>query len=181
MESASVGQWLLLLLAVAFADISVLADTTTVTTAAKFVSGTPTPSIASNTTPTAAPTTGSSNTTALTTNTTAHATTANKNTSSTVVPSTTKGASTSSSGSNTTASAATSSTKAVTKTNESISTDTPSTAAVSKRTSKFDLGSFIGGIILTLGLFIVLYLACRFYNSRRGVRYRTIDEHEAII
>eukprot|EP00079_Xenopus_tropicalis_P015019 XP_004912151.1 PREDICTED: porimin [Xenopus tropicalis] len=47
--------------------------------------------------------------------------------------------------------------------------------------SGFDLGSFIGGIVLTLGIIAVLFFGCKFYNSRRGVRYRTIDEHEAII
>lgn len=49
------------------------------------------------------------------------------------------------------------------------------------KSSKFDAGSFVGGIVLTLGILIVLYLGCKFYASKRGVQYRTIDEHEAII
>ncbi|OCT93190.1 porimin [Xenopus laevis] len=52
---------------------------------------------------------------------------------------------------------------------------------VSPQISGFDLGSFIGGIVLTVGIIAVLFFACKFYNSRRGVQYRTIDEHEAII
>ncbi|KAM4700638.1 porimin [Discoglossus pictus] len=66
-----------------------------------------------------------------------------------------------------------------TKTTGSLTTSIAA-AAVSKG-SAFDLGSFIGGIVLTLGLLAVLYFGCRYYNSKRGVRYRTIDEHEAII
>nr|XP_033806446.1 porimin isoform X1 [Geotrypetes seraphini] len=171
MESASVWQGLLLLLlAVAFAGASEPS-----TTSAKLVSVIPTLNTAPNTSTIAPNSTIFSNMTVFTTNTTAPATTAGKNTSSTVIQPTTKGASTNSSGSVSTAS-----TKTVTAANLSTSTATPA-AAVPKRTSKFDVGSFIGGIILTLGIFIVLYLACRFYNSRRGVRYRTIDEHEAII
>ncbi|XP_069495164.1 porimin isoform X2 [Ambystoma mexicanum] len=58
--------------------------------------------------------------------------------------------------------------------------NTTGTAGQSK-SSKFDAGSFVGGIVLTLGILIVLYLGCKFYASKRGVQYRTIDEHEAII
>nr|XP_019568231.1 PREDICTED: porimin [Rhinolophus sinicus] len=47
--------------------------------------------------------------------------------------------------------------------------------------SKFDIGSFVGGIALTLGILSVLYIGCKTYYSRRGIRYRTIDEHDAII
>ncbi|XP_048965998.1 porimin isoform X2 [Canis lupus dingo] len=47
--------------------------------------------------------------------------------------------------------------------------------------SKFDTGSFLGGIVLTLGVLSILYIGCRMYYSRRGIRYRTIDEHDAII
>ncbi|XP_043852673.1 porimin [Dromiciops gliroides] len=46
--------------------------------------------------------------------------------------------------------------------------------------SKFDIGSFVGGIVLTLGVLSVLYIGCKTYYSR-GIRYRTIDEHDAII
>uniref|UniRef100_A0A8C9E4T5 Transmembrane protein 123 n=1 Tax=Phocoena sinus TaxID=42100 RepID=A0A8C9E4T5_PHOSS len=47
--------------------------------------------------------------------------------------------------------------------------------------SKFDTGSFVGGIVLTLGVLSFLYIGCKMYYSRRGIRYRTIDEHDAII
>ncbi|XP_012584801.1 PREDICTED: porimin [Condylura cristata] len=49
------------------------------------------------------------------------------------------------------------------------------------KSSKFDTGSFFGGIVLTLGVVSILYLGCRVYYSRRGIQYRTIDEHDAII
>ncbi|EHB16821.1 Porimin [Heterocephalus glaber] len=49
------------------------------------------------------------------------------------------------------------------------------------RGSKFDTGSFVGGIVLTLGVLSILYIGCNMYYSRRGIRYRTIDEHDAII
>nr|XP_023410472.1 porimin [Loxodonta africana] len=49
------------------------------------------------------------------------------------------------------------------------------------RGSKFDIGSFVGGIVLTLGVLSILYIGCKTYYSRRGIRYRTIDEHDAII
>nr|XP_045002233.1 porimin [Jaculus jaculus] len=47
--------------------------------------------------------------------------------------------------------------------------------------SKFDTGSFVGGIVLTLGVLSILYVGCKVYYSRRGIRYRSIDEHDAII
>nr|XP_031531231.1 porimin [Vicugna pacos] len=47
--------------------------------------------------------------------------------------------------------------------------------------SRFDTGSFVGGIVLTLGVLSFLYIGCKVYYSRRGIRYRTIDEHDAII
>ncbi|XP_005346840.1 porimin [Microtus ochrogaster] len=47
--------------------------------------------------------------------------------------------------------------------------------------SKFDTGSFVGGIVLTLGVLSILYIGCKVYYSRRGIRYRSIDEHDAII
>ncbi|ERE75956.1 porimin-like protein [Cricetulus griseus] len=40
--------------------------------------------------------------------------------------------------------------------------------------SKFDTGSFVGGIVLTLGVLSVLYIGCKMYYSRRGIRYRSI-------
>ncbi|XP_044875084.1 porimin isoform X1 [Mauremys mutica] len=60
-------------------------------------------------------------------------------------------------------------------------TATAKSAAVLSRTSRFDVGSFFGGIVLTLGMLAILYVGCKTYHSRRGVQYRTIDEHDAII
>ncbi|XP_045871939.1 porimin [Meles meles] len=58
---------------------------------------------------------------------------------------------------------------------------TPTINSTRNPGSKFDVGSFLGGIVLTLGVLSLLYVGCRTYYSRRGIRYRTIDEHDAII
>uniref|UniRef100_A0A2K6T0V5 Transmembrane protein 123 n=1 Tax=Saimiri boliviensis boliviensis TaxID=39432 RepID=A0A2K6T0V5_SAIBB len=50
-----------------------------------------------------------------------------------------------------------------------------------KKGSRFDTGSFVGGIVLMLGVLSILYIGCKMYYSRRGIRYRTIDEHDTII
>ncbi|NWT91738.1 PORIM protein, partial [Urocynchramus pylzowi] len=65
-------------------------------------------------------------------------------------------------------------------------TSSPPVTATSKseavvKTSRFDVGSFVGGIVLTLGVLVILYIGCKTYHSRRGIQYRTIDEHDAII
>ncbi|XP_064501230.1 porimin isoform X2 [Pseudopipra pipra] len=60
-------------------------------------------------------------------------------------------------------------------------TATSKSEAVVAKTSRFDVGSFIGGIVLTLGVLVILYIGCKTYHSRRGIQYRTIDEHDAII
>ncbi|XP_054829703.1 porimin [Eublepharis macularius] len=65
--------------------------------------------------------------------------------------------------------------------NSTTVTVTPKAASTFSRTSGFDVGSFIGGIVLTLGLLIIGYIGCRTYHAKRGVQYRTIDEHDAII
>uniref|UniRef100_A0A8C5S3Z4 Porimin n=1 Tax=Laticauda laticaudata TaxID=8630 RepID=A0A8C5S3Z4_LATLA len=54
-------------------------------------------------------------------------------------------------------------------------------SAIQGNPSGFSAGSFIGGIVLTLGLLAFGYIGCRFYHTKRGVQYRTIDEHDAII
>ncbi|XP_063160805.1 porimin [Candoia aspera] len=54
-------------------------------------------------------------------------------------------------------------------------------SAVQGTPSGFSAGSFIGGIVLTLGLLAIGYIGCRIYHTKRGVQYRTIDEHDAII
>ncbi|XP_073518224.1 porimin [Phyllobates terribilis] len=69
-------------------------------------------------------------------------------------------------------------------TSVNATTNSPVTSSISatlQKKSGFDLGSFMGGIVLTIFLLASVYFGCRFYNSKRGVRYRTIDEHEAII
>ncbi|XP_009067730.1 PREDICTED: porimin [Acanthisitta chloris] len=60
-------------------------------------------------------------------------------------------------------------------------TATSKSEAVIARSSRFDVGSFVGGIVLTLGVLVILYIGCKTYHSRRGIQYRTIDEHDAII
>ncbi|KAM9566439.1 porimin [Guaruba guarouba] len=60
-------------------------------------------------------------------------------------------------------------------------TGTSKSEAVVTKTSRFDVGSFVGGILLMLGVLVVLYVGCKTYHSRRGIQYRTIDEHDAII
>ncbi|NWV94528.1 PORIM protein, partial [Machaerirhynchus nigripectus] len=72
----------------------------------------------------------------------------------------------------------------VVTTSKASSTSVPATSkseAVVAKTSRFDVGSFVGGIVLTLGVLVVLYIGCKTYHSRRGIQYRTIDEHDAII
>ncbi|ELW63190.1 porimin-like [Tupaia chinensis] len=80
------------------------------------------------------------------------------------------------------------STSTVTPAHNSSVTSVSSSVTVSttihykeNKESKFDTGSFVGGIVLTLGVLSILYIGCKMYYSRRGIRYRTIDEHDAII
>ncbi|XP_059322402.1 porimin [Ammospiza nelsoni] len=67
------------------------------------------------------------------------------------------------------------------KTSSTSVTATSKSEAVVVKTSRFDVGSFVGGIVLTLGVLVILYIGCKTYHSRRGIQYRTIDEHDAII
>ncbi|NXN81424.1 PORIM protein, partial [Bombycilla garrulus] len=67
------------------------------------------------------------------------------------------------------------------KTSSTSVTATSKSEAVVVKTSRFDVGSFVGGIVLTLGALVILYIGCKTYHSRRGIQYRTIDEHDAII
>uniref|UniRef100_A0A8C5V532 Porimin n=1 Tax=Microcebus murinus TaxID=30608 RepID=A0A8C5V532_MICMU len=80
------------------------------------------------------------------------------------------------------------STSTVTTTHNTLVTSLSSSITVTatihskeNKGSKFDTGSFVGGIVLTLGVLSILYIGCKMYYSRRGIRYRTIDEHDAII
>ncbi|XP_074070200.1 porimin, partial [Macrotis lagotis] len=85
----------------------------------------------------------------------------------------------------TTAHSASKSSAAPTSNSTMITTATPATATANinaqmNKGSRFDIGSFVGGIVLTLGVLSILYIGCKTYYSR-GIRYRTIDEHDAII
>ncbi|KAM6173813.1 porimin isoform 2-T2 [Erethizon dorsatum] len=73
------------------------------------------------------------------------------------------------------------STPTMTTTHNSLVTSLTTVHSKENRGSKFDTGSFVGGIVLTLGVLSILYIGCKMYYSRRGIRYRTIDEHDAII
>ncbi|NXT83048.1 PORIM protein, partial [Zapornia atra] len=53
-------------------------------------------------------------------------------------------------------------------------TATSKSKAVIAKTSRFDVGSFVGGIVLTLGALVLLYIGCKTYHSRRGIQYRTM-------
>ncbi|KFU96996.1 Porimin, partial [Pterocles gutturalis] len=53
-------------------------------------------------------------------------------------------------------------------------TATSKSEAVIAKASRFDVGSFIGGIVLTLGALVILYIGCKTYHSRRGIQYRTM-------
>ncbi|NWW92082.1 PORIM protein, partial [Rhynochetos jubatus] len=55
----------------------------------------------------------------------------------------------------------------------SVTATSKSEADVGK-TSRFDVGSFVGGIVLTLGVLVILYIGCKAYHSRRGIQYRTM-------
>ncbi|NXC41205.1 PORIM protein, partial [Penelope pileata] len=87
--------------------------------------------------------------------------------------------------SSTTASSVTSPQLNITVTTSKISftsvTATSKSETVVAKASRFDVGSFVGGIVLTLCVLVVLYIGCKTYHSRRGIQYRTIDEHDAII
>ncbi|KFV39790.1 Porimin, partial [Gavia stellata] len=53
-------------------------------------------------------------------------------------------------------------------------TATSKSEAIVAKTSRFDVGSFVGGIVLTLGVLVILYIGCKTYHSRRGIQYRTM-------
>ncbi|XP_058884266.1 sialomucin core protein 24-like isoform X1 [Acipenser ruthenus] len=56
-----------------------------------------------------------------------------------------------------------------------------STTASPRTGSRFDAGSFIGGMLLTLGMTAILFMGYKFSCVKREVQYRTIEEHDAII
>ncbi|KAG7471167.1 hypothetical protein MATL_G00121550 [Megalops atlanticus] len=60
-------------------------------------------------------------------------------------------------------------------------TGVTSTTAHTCASSTFHAGSFIGGIVLTLAVTLTVFLGYRLSCSKPEVRYRTIEEHEAII
>ncbi|NWR56363.1 PORIM protein, partial [Bucorvus abyssinicus] len=53
-------------------------------------------------------------------------------------------------------------------------TATSKSEAVVAKASRFDVGSFVGGIVLTLGVLVILYIGCKTYHSRSGIQYRTM-------
>ncbi|KAG5844327.1 porimin [Anguilla anguilla] len=63
----------------------------------------------------------------------------------------------------------------------STATGATNAAAQTHTASTFDTGSFIGGMVLAFSLTLVLFLGYKFFCSRQEVRYRTIEEHDAII
>ncbi|NXX20017.1 PORIM protein, partial [Podargus strigoides] len=113
------------------------------------------------------------------TNTT-HLTSTSQPTNTTVsVTLTTKPTKTSQTARSTTASSVTSSQFNITVVTSSKSSFTSVTAtskseAVIAKHSRFDVGSFVGGIVLTLGALVILYIGCKTYHSRRGIQYRTM-------
>ncbi|NXE51504.1 PORIM protein, partial [Casuarius casuarius] len=96
----------------------------------------------------------------------------------TSVPTTTQSVKTSKTIVSTTVSSVTSSQLNVTMTTSRFSsasvTAAPKSEAVIAKTSRFDVGSFVGGIMLTLGILAILYIGCKTYHSRRGIQYRTM-------
>lgn len=50
-----------------------------------------------------------------------------------------------------------------------------------KKGLKFDIGSFVGGIVLMLGVLFIFYIGCKMYYLRRGIWYWIIDEYDVII
>ncbi|XP_029458278.1 porimin [Rhinatrema bivittatum] len=154
--------------------VTALADDTTTKPVITSISATTAKSLSTSPNVTISP---SNVTTSLNISTASISTTTERKNTTEPTPATKGGATT-----NSTVSITTAPTRTTNTTNSlATSTGTVDTVFVHQRTSRFDVGSFVGGIILTLGILVVLYLGCRFYSSRRGVRYRTIDEHEAII
>ncbi|XP_036391885.1 porimin-like [Megalops cyprinoides] len=60
-------------------------------------------------------------------------------------------------------------------------TGVTSTTAYTCASSTFHAVSFFGGIVLTLVVTLTVFLGYRFSCSKPEVRYRAIEEHEAII
>nr|XP_021323541.1 porimin isoform X2 [Danio rerio]XP_021329000.1 porimin isoform X2 [Danio rerio] len=45
----------------------------------------------------------------------------------------------------------------------------------------FDAGSFLGGMILAFIIILAVAVGYRLFCSKRAIRYRVIEEHDAII
>ncbi|KAK1169453.1 sialomucin core protein 24 [Acipenser oxyrinchus oxyrinchus] len=120
-------------------------------------------------------------------NTTANGTTPHTPSNTTVVPptNTTNPAKTSAASANGTTPHTPSNTTVVPPTNTTnpakTSAASASTTASPRTGSRFDAGSFIGGILLTLGMTAILFMGYKFSCVKREVQYRTIEEHDAII
>uniref|UniRef100_A0A5F5PRC4 Transmembrane protein 123 n=1 Tax=Equus caballus TaxID=9796 RepID=A0A5F5PRC4_HORSE len=66
----------------------------------------------------------------------------------------------------------------------SVSSSVTITATINSKEnkgSKFDTGSFVGGIVLTLGILSILYMGCKIYYSRRGIRYTTMRPSVSLV
>ncbi|KAK2509236.1 hypothetical protein MC885_000570 [Smutsia gigantea] len=70
--------------------------------------------------------------------------------------------------------------KRVDETRQSLARITATINSKENKGSKFDSGSFVGGIVLTLGILSVLYIGCKMYYSRRGIRYRTMQRRQVV-
>ncbi|NXO71521.1 PORIM protein, partial [Phainopepla nitens] len=92
----------------------------------------------------------------------------------TTVPTKTSGAVTPSTASAATSPAASVGVVTTAKTSPTSVTGTSKSEAIIVKTSRFDVGSFVGGILLTLGALVILYIGCKTYHSRRGIQYRTM-------
>ncbi|KAF4787709.1 Transmembrane protein [Turdus rufiventris] len=134
---------------------------------------------ASSTQSTATPTEGASTSTAHLTNT------SQPNTTTTSVNLTTQPTKTSQTVTPTTASPVTSAQANITVVTTSKTSSTSVTATSKSeaafKTSRFDVGSFIGGIVLTLGVLVILYIGCKTYHSRRGIQYRTMQRTQTLV
>ncbi|XP_047393181.1 porimin-like [Sciurus carolinensis] len=61
------------------------------------------------------------------------------------------------------------STSTMTTAHNSLVTSLTTPSHLNGKISKFDTGSFVGGIVLTLAVLSILYIGCKIYYSRRGI------------
>ncbi|KAK7152257.1 hypothetical protein R3I94_008550 [Phoxinus phoxinus] len=68
-----------------------------------------------------------------------------------------------------------------TKSKHLISASTGVPPSIPPAGSRFHAGSFVGGMALAVGISLAVTLGYRLACSQREVRYRAIEEHDAII